>query len=356
MLLEWGEIFSREISQIYVNGAMVVDLLFYQFDQIDGRIAFGNPSVDGNLKTADRCFAFGDRRPGDKPSDKAISLKVPLSPNSHITLHGFFMSMEEYKKSKFDALVLADIVDLMLWTGQLLMRFGADSQRIERTVVRMGNGMGVDAIDIFISHNSLMITTTSEEGFRTKIRSVKKHAVNMTIISAISRLSWRVLNEHLDRKKVRTELERINSIHSHYPRWVVVGMVGLACAAFSKLFHGDWVVFGITFLAASFGMFVRQELAKRDYNMFLIVAIVSFCASLIAGTAAYFNLSPDPTIALAASVLLLVPGVPMINSIKDMVDNYTMVGLTRAIIGALISLNIAVGLILAMSLLGIHGL
>jgi uncharacterized membrane protein YjjP (DUF1212 family) len=260
------------------------------------------------------------------------------------------------EKKKFDAAVLADIVDLMLWTGQLLMRFGADSQRIERTVVRMGNGMGCGAIDIFISHNSLMITTTSEEGFRTKIRSVKKHAVNMTIISAISKLSWRVLREKLDRKTVREELERINSIHSHYPRWVVVGMVGLACAAFSRLFHGDWVVFIITFFAASLGMFVRQELVKREYNMFLIVAIVSFSASIVAGMATYFNLSPEPTIALAASVLLLVPGVPMINSIKDMVDNFTMVGLTRAIIGALISLNIAVGLILAMKLLGIHNL
>lgn len=262
----------------------------------------------------------------------------------------------EKDKKKFDAVVLADIVDLMLWAGQLLMRFGADSQRIERTVTRMGAGMGTEAIDIFISHNSLMITTTSEEGFRTKIRNVKKHGVNMTIISAISRLSWRVVRENLDRKIVRAELERITSIHSHYPRWVVVAMVGLACASFSRLFQGDWAVFGITFVASSFGMFVRQELTRRDYNMFLITAIVSFSASLIAGTAVFFNLSPEPTIALAASVLLLVPGVPMINSVKDVVDNFTMVGLTRALIGALITLNIALGLIVAMKLLGITNL
>ena len=257
---------------------------------------------------------------------------------------------------KADAIILADVVDLMLWTGQLLMRFGADSQRIERTNTRMGNGLGCEAIDIFISHNSIMITTTSEEGFRTKIRSVRRHAVNMTIISAISKLSWRVLREGLDRKYVREELNRISSIHSHYSRWIVVIMVGLACAAFSRLFQGDWMVFIITFFSASFGMFIRQELVKREYNLFLIITIVSFCASILAGTAAYFNLSPEPNVALAASVLLLVPGVPMINAIKDVVDNYTMVGLTRALIGAIISLNIALGLIVAMKLLGIDHL
>lgn len=260
------------------------------------------------------------------------------------------------KDTKMDAAVLADIVDLMLWSGQLLMRFGADSQRIERNVSRFGAGLGADAIDIFLSHNSIMITTASEEGFRTRIRTVKKHAVNMTIISAISKLSWRVLREKMDRQEVRKELERISAIHSHYPRWLIVVMVGLACASFSRLFEGDWYVFGVTFAASAVAMFVRQELMKREYNMYLVVATVSFTASLIAGLATIFDLSPEPTIALAASVLLLVPGVPMINSVKDLVDNYTMVGLTRAIIAAFVTLSIALGLIVAMNLVGISNL
>lgn len=82
----------------------------------------------------------------------------------------------------------------------------------------------------------------------------------------------------------------------------------------------------------------------------------SFTAAIVAGISSLLDLSPEPTIALVASVLLFVPGVPMINSVKDMVDNYTMVGLTRAIIGVLISLCIALGLIIAMSLLGIQNL
>lgn len=255
-----------------------------------------------------------------------------------------------------DTAELADIVDLMLWSGQLLMRYGADSQRIERNVSRFAAGLGAQSIDIFVSHSAIMITTSTEEGFRTRIRSVKKHGVNMTIISAISKLSWRVLREGLDRSEVRKELERISGIRSHYPRWLVVATVGLACASFSRLFYGDWQVFGVTFIAASIGMFIRQELTKREYNLYLVIATVSFSASLIAGLAAVFNLSPEPTIALAASVLLLVPGVPMINSVKDLVDNFTMVGLTRAIIAAFSTLSIALGLIVAMKFLGISNL
>lgn len=162
--------------------------------------------------------------------------------------------------TKHDAHTLAEVVDLMLWTGQLLMQFGADSLRIERNINRMAAGLGCTDLDIFISHHTIMITTIGENGFRTKIRNVKKHGVNMTIISAISKLSWRVMHQKPERSIVRQELQRISHISSHYPRWLVIVMVGLACASFSRLFGGDWIVFLNTLAASSLAMFVRQEL------------------------------------------------------------------------------------------------
>lgn len=262
--------------------------------------------------------------------------------------------MENLKKH--DAESLADSVDLMLWTGQLLMKFGADSLRVERNVLRLSRALNIETTDIFISHNSIMITTSWKNGFRTRIRNVQKHGVNFTIISAISKLSWKAKEGTLNSQEIRTELQRIENIKSHYPRWMVILMVGLACAAFSKLFGGDWPIFAITLVAASTGMWLRQELVHREYNLYLVVIAVAFTASVIAGLANYFNWSAEPAIGLTASVLLLVPGVPMINSVKDIVYNYTMVGLTRAIIGIIISLSIAIGLILSMTIVGLKSL
>jgi uncharacterized membrane protein YjjP (DUF1212 family) len=261
--------------------------------------------------------------------------------------------MENIQKIKPNSEALAEIVDLMLWTGQLLIEYGADSQRVERNVTRLGIALGCENIDMFISHGSLMITTSYEGGFRTKIRRVKRHGVNFTIISAISKMSWRVLRQNLDKEVVKEELHRISKIGSHYPRWLVILMVGLACGAFSRLFGGDWITFAFTTMAAAVGVTVRQELTKKAYNLFLIILASASSASLVAGTAYALNWADNPSTILAASVLFLVPGVPMINSVKDMMDGFTMVGLTRAIIGALISLCIAVGLIAGMTILNI---
>ena len=51
--------------------------------------------------------------------------------------------------------------------------------------------------------------------------------------------------------------------------------------------------------------------------MFLIVVVTSFVATTIAAVGVLLKLGSQPQIALAASVLLLVPGVPLMNSSKS---------------------------------------
>src|SRR5687767_11621598 len=134
---------------------------------------------------------------------------------------------------------LRDVVDLSLWAGQMLLQCGAESERVEETVHRLGTGLGCDWMDILVSPNVLIVTTTSGGEFRTKVRRVVGMRVDMGVISAINTMTRQVSLGMLDRAAVRRELERIEQMDSEYNRWVVVGAVGGACAAFSQLFGGD---------------------------------------------------------------------------------------------------------------------
>lgn len=60
-------------------------------------------------------------------------------------------------------------MDLALWTGQLLMRHGAESERVEETVHRLGTGLGCDWGDVLLSANAIIVTHISGREFRTKI-------------------------------------------------------------------------------------------------------------------------------------------------------------------------------------------
>lgn len=268
----------------------------------------------------------------------------------------FYDQCSDTSKPPLDREALRDVIDLALWAGQLLLQYGAESERIEQTIHRLGTGLGCDWMDILVSPNVIAVTTISGAEFRTKIRRVIGLNVNLTIISAINRLSRRVEDGELDRFGVRKELDRISKIKSHYNRWLVVAMVGLACASFSRLFGGDAAVFVVTFIASAAAMVVRQELSRRYFNQFLVVIVTAFAAGVLASAADLLNLSGQPETALAASVLLLVPGVPLINAAEDLITGHMVTAVVRGIVGGIISLSIALGLLLAISLMGVRGL
>lgn len=250
---------------------------------------------------------------------------------------------------------LRDVIDLSLWAGQLLLQNGAESQQVEETVHRFGVALGCDSLEIFISPNAIAISAISAGEFRTKLRRVVNVGANLSIVTEIHTLVGRVLAGEHDRALLRSELTRIHQLPAAYNSWTVAIMVGLACGGFSQLFGGDVVIFGITVLAATAGMLVRQFLHRRQFNIFFIVSATAFVASCISGLASVFQLGNHPQLALASAVLLLVPGVPLINGTNDLIKGYMITGIARGVTGALFAVCIALGLLLAMTLLRING-
>lgn len=259
-------------------------------------------------------------------------------------------------KPPLDYDTLRDVIDLALWAGQMLLQSGAETQQVEETVHRLGTGLGCDWLEIFVSPNAVVITAISNNEFRTKVRRVVNVGVNLTMLVEVSALVDRVQAGALNRHELRVELERLSQAPASYNRWIVALMVGAACAAFSRLFGGDWIIFGITFVAAACAMLLRQTLQRRLANPFLTVVITAFAASIIAGSATLFQWGSQPQLALVSSVLLLIPGVPLIHAVQDLMKGYPMTGIARGASAAVIATCIALGLLLAMSLLRVNGL
>ncbi|MAS37105.1 MAG: hypothetical protein CL610_24105 [Anaerolineaceae bacterium] len=247
---------------------------------------------------------------------------------------------------------LRDVNELALWAGQMLLQHGAETARIEQSVHRIGTGLGCDWLDVLVSPNGLLVTSNSGGEFRTRLRRVTHTGVNMAVLDEISHLTHRIERGEMNRFEVRAELERIDQLTRNYNRWLVAVMVGLACAAFSQLAGGDTAAFFVTLTASGAAMLARQEMLHRDFNYLLNVTLTAFVAGLIASAGAMFKLSTTPDAALASSVLLLVPGVPLINAAEDLIKGHMVIGVVRGLTGVLISLGIALGLLLAMSLMG----
>ncbi|ELC9583850.1 threonine/serine exporter family protein, partial [Vibrio vulnificus] len=62
-----------------------------------------------------------------------------------------------------------------------------------------------------------------------------------------------------------------------------------------------------------------------------------------------------PTVVMASSVLMLVPGFPLINSVADMLKGHINMGIARFVMASLLTLATSLGIVAAMSVTGIWG-
>lgn len=241
---------------------------------------------------------------------------------------------------------IRELGKLLLDIGALLMGAGANTHRIRLTANRIASAFGYSA-ELFITHRALTLTLNDarDEDVFSSTKRTPAHGVNFKVVSGISRMSWSVVEEKWPLPRIRAEVARLAAL-PHYPRLLVLAMVGLSGAAFCRGFGGSAVEMAIAGLSSMLGLFVRQEAHHRRFNPYLCVYFAAAAAALVAGACVKWNgLAFEH--AFATSVLFLVPGVPLINAVSDLVDGNFLTGIARFTHGSLISFCIALGLLTA---------
>ncbi len=241
---------------------------------------------------------------------------------------------------------------LLLHTGQLLMESGADSDRTVRDMMRVAAYMGIPEHQIHqhITCTTLMLNVNDDNHSYTEFRKCNHHSVDMTILSAISKLSWRAMRENYSLKKYESELLRIKNRQRHYSPLLTAFGAAFACGGFCKLFGCDWIAFFCTALCAFLGFYVRRLCNTYGFNPYAGISIASFCATLLAYFTQFFSGSSTPWYPMIACTLFIVPGIPLINAVDDLLNNFVVAGTTRAINTLLIVGGMTFGIIIAIRL------
>lgn len=246
-----------------------------------------------------------------------------------------------------------DISRLAVLAGQRLLQHGAESMLVMDVTRRLGLALGVESVEVSLSASSMVLTTLHQGRCITTTRRCQDRGINMQVVTEIQRVCIMAERGMLDVHGVQQRLDRVKPLR--YNRFLVIVMIGLSCASFSRLAGGDWPVFLLTFIASSVGMFVRQEIAHCHFNPLLNFGITAFVTTLISGFGQVYQIGETPFIAMASSVLMLVPGFPLINAVSDMVKGFANMGIARWTLASLLTLATSMGIVAAMNVLGVWG-
>ncbi|WP_027185769.1 threonine/serine ThrE exporter family protein [Desulfovibrio inopinatus] len=243
---------------------------------------------------------------------------------------------------------LQEALDLALWAGELMFRSGAEIDKVNRAITSMLTGTGCDNVSTLVAHNALMVTISRAGECQTKVRPIHSLGVDFTKLSELFDLAMEVQQSGYDSVVIRRRLTRIQNARPIFSMTSTSVAVSIACGAFAVIFGGHAPEFFATAASTFLGAMVRFSLAKMRFNVFIVFAASAFVATLAAMLCSGFVLKPN--VVQSAAVLYLIPGVPLIDSVEDLIRGYVTVGLTRGVMGLLMILFLASGMYLALSL------
>ncbi len=225
-----------------------------------------------------------------------------------------------------------------------MMAVGAQTSRIQLNTVRMARSFGYH-INLLIFPKTLSITLLDTDHNRsyTYIKKTPAMALNFKANMKLSALSWRAFDQKLQLKELWRIFKMIVK-EKRESRWVVLLLAALANACFCRLFDGNITSMAIVFMATLAGFLVRQELTRRGVNHLAVFALCAFVSTMIGITDYLYFHGGTEDVSLGTSMLYLVPGVPLINGVMDIIDGHALDGIARLTNACLLIICIAVGL------------
>lgn len=236
-----------------------------------------------------------------------------------------------------------DIADFISKYATHMLGAGVHTSRVVRNSKRIGEALGTE-IRIHTSQKTATLTVCEKGGtaMSTRVLDIPGFPISFEWNADLSALSWAAYDNNMSLDAIRHKFDELVSKPRINP-WFVLFMVSLANASFCSLFGGGVWAMLIVFTSTMVGFFTRQHLTKRGVNHYIVFIVSAFVASLCASSALSLGIE-SAEIALATSVLYLVPGVPLINGVIDITDGHIQIGISRLVNALMLIVCIAIGM------------
>lgn len=276
--------------------------------------------------------------------------------------------MTKNKQITTDAQLVHRKLDLLLQVGCYLMDCSADTTLIVRDMKRVEAYLGLESqfLHVYINYHVILVNYSDESTSYTRFRRCDRHAIDMAGITRVSHLTWDAIRYNYSLDEYQEKLDAIKKRPRYYTPWQVATAAGFACGGFCIQFGCDWPAFFYASLAAILGFRLRMFLGAKGANTYICICVGAFISTIVAWLSSFlslnasiasllpsFMLTNTPWHPLLACALFIVPGVPLINFVSDMLGGHIQTGLIRALNVFLMIVAMVFGIGFAIKVCGI---
>ena len=247
----------------------------------------------------------------------------------------------------------AYVVECALDMGEAMLRTGAEILRVEDTIMRICTAYGGGIVDVFTILSLIILSWTTEEGKTyTQTRRIDSYSSDLEKLEELNALSRYICVNKPDCDEI---VERVSAImESNAKRISKSKFVGylLLASAFAVFFGGtirDGIAAAIVAIILYFWDYFFSQSSKNRVVYSLITSMVAGLSCLLT---IWVRIGMDADKVMIGSIMLLIPGVNLMNALRDMMCGDIITGILRLAEALMMSAAIAAGFGIAIMLMG----
>ncbi|WMJ22733.1 threonine/serine exporter family protein [Paludicola sp. MB14-C6] len=235
------------------------------------------------------------------------------------------------------------LLEISTEIGLSLLENGAEIYRVEESISRILSAYGVVNADVFAVPTCIITTIVLKDGqTHTRMKRIMNRSTNLDIVSAMNNLSRELCKlkpEYDEAKKLVNQAK--NRKRFSLPIQIL-GCVFIG-SFFTIFFGGNFYDALVSLLCCVVLKFLLVVMDKFKTNMFFSYTVGSMAIAAIAFLFHYLGFSQNMDKVIIGSLMNLVPGVALTNSMRDIIAGDLVAGLTKFVEAIMIAVAIAVG-------------
>jgi len=245
-----------------------------------------------------------------------------------------------------------EFLTLAMNIGEQMLVSGAEVNRVEDSITRLCRAYGATRVDVFTITSSIVVTAQFKGGSTvTQTRRIYNYRTDLDKLDKLNNLSRYICDQKPDLTYIKRELEKINESKT-YSILVQHLSYALIAEAFTVFFGGQLVDAIVAALIGALLKWLISLIQKAKINIVFVNLLCSFVVGILAELSVKIGVGHDPEKIMIGNIMLLIPGIALTNSIRDIISGDTISGMLRLCEAIVLASFVAIGFGLASAFFG----
>ena len=238
-------------------------------------------------------------------------------------------------------------IDCFLLAGRIMMESGAETYRVEDTMLRMARSQNMMDAQSYVTPTGIIFSLGRTHP--TRITSISTRITDLHRIVLVNNISRKLTSQMITLEQAHDELKKIEKTNYFLPIIVQVLAASIASGCFLLMFNGIVTDIPAAFVAGGLGLYIVTVIHNLTRVKFFSEFSAAVAVGVVASLAVHFGVGTEIDKIIIGSVMPLVPGLIITNAVRDLMAGHFTAGMAKGAEAFLTAFAIGSGIALVLA-------